>query len=333
MKEQKNSLGWLYRKNIIVVMVPLIVYIVIMTYLWLTYPVLQRVNPESVTSLAEIDRLYDEHSYHIRLQFHKLEYTGYNYYKNDKLAGAYYYGFLEDKSVFVLCKTEKGEIPEQLENYAVRAKVLGKNTSLEYIVNQMILESDFSYENIEPIVYDKLLSEVDFPFWYQLSVQVAVFVPYGIAILIVVCSLIWLRYPWKSPFGRQLGRIGEAGYVYQEINNQCRNEVLFQTKNYMVTKEYLIISSWIRTDVIRIDYIQFLSRHIIKKKLLLFFTKTVYRLTMSNPEKLFYEHDFQDVVQADEIMEILIKLCPNIDNKTIMDWQTKEIDNQDTDEE
>ena len=197
----------------------------------------------------------------------------------------------------------------------------------------MILESDFSYEDVEPIVYDKLLSEVDFPFWYQLSVQAAVFVPYGIAILLVVCSLVWLRYPWKSPFGRQLGRIGEAGYVYQEINNQCRTEVLFQTKNYMVTKEYLIISSLIRTDVIRIDYIQFLSRHIMKKKLFLFFTKPVYRLTMSNPEKLFYEHDFQDAAQADEIMEILIKLCPNIDNKTIMDWQTKEIDNQDKEEE
>ena len=38
---------------------------------------------------------------------------------------------------------------------------------------------------------------------------------------------------------------------------------------------------------------------------------------MSNPEKMFYEHDFKLENCADEIMETLVKLNPMIDNRLI----------------
>ena len=40
-------------------------------------------------------------------------------------------------------------------------------------------------------------------------------------------------------------------------------------------------------------------------------------MTMSNPEKMFYEHDFKLENCADEIMETLVKLNPMIDNRLI----------------
>ena len=84
--------------------------------------------------------------------------------------------------------------------------------------------------------------------------------------------------------------------------------------NYYITDEYLVISNWRTTDFIRIDYIKYISKHVITK---MHGRKQVYRLTMSNPEKMFYEHDFKLESCADEIMEALVKLNPMIDNRLI----------------
>ena len=50
----------------------------------------------------------------------------------------------------------------------------------------------------------------------------------------------------------------------------------------------------------------------------------VFRLTMSNPEKMFYERDFRSEACTDEIMEALVRLNPNIDNRTMKVFELSE---------
>ena len=64
----------------------------------------------------------------------------------------------------------------------------------------------------------------------------------------------------------------------------------------------MIVNYFTKTDVIKLDYVTMLSKNLIEKKTILGKKIEVFRLTMADPERLFYEVDFLSEELADDVV-------------------------------
>lgn len=310
LKQERLSL--LLLKNTIVMLIPAIIIFAVIFGITRRYPVIYQMTCHKVDTIEEMQEWYNQSCYNVQLEVEQLKYTGYDYYEDGKQTGAYYYTFMEGQCIFFLMETKSPEAV--LENITVQGKLLRDSAGLDAMKNEFSKELGLNYDSFISFVYPLMLSEVDYPYLEIFLLWLLIIIPYIAATSIIVLSIIWTIQPYRHPSAKQLSDFGDRKLVYEEIRSQFKNRLLQHNYNYYMTEEYLIISNWIRTDFIRIDYIRYISRHVIMK---MNGRKQVYRLTMSNPEKMFYENDFDSEACADEIMVALIQRNPLIDNRTM----------------
>ena len=175
-------------------------------------------------------------------------------------------------------------------------------------------ELEIDYDAFNEVVFPLMVSEVDYPYLEIFLMWLLLIIPYAASVITILLTIYWTIWPGKHPSTRSLKEFGDRQLVYEEIRSQLGKRLVKHHYNYYITDEYLVISNWRTTDFVRIDYIKYIYKHVITS---MHGRKQVYRLTMSNPEKMFYEHDFKLENCADEIMETLVKLNPMIDNRLI----------------
>lgn len=311
-KSKQEGLRLLFLKNTIAMLIPAILVFCIILLFTSRYPVIYQMTTHEISKLEEMEGWYQQNCLNVKMNVPQLKYTGYDYYDNEKQIGAYYYAFIEDQCVFFLIKTKQPE--PMIENKMVQGKMLEDSASLDAMKNEFAKELGLNYEDFNSFVNPFMISEIDYPYMEVFLLLLLIIVPYIIAISMIVFSVIWTISPFRHPSAKQLNDFGDRRLVFQEIQSQMKHRLLQHNYNYYITEEYLIIHNLWTTDVIRMDFIRYISRHVIVK---MKGKKQVYRLTMSNPEKMFYEKDFDSEKCADEIMEALIRLNPKIDNRTM----------------
>lgn len=319
-KHKQKSLRSLLFKNTIAILIPTILVLVVVLGVSRHYPIIYRMTNHKIEQLTDLDKWYGKRAYNVTVNPLQLKYTGYNYYEDERLTGAYYYSFMENTCVFFLIKTKNPE--PVIENVTVRGKMLKDSATAEAMKNGFSQELGLDYNDLNTFVNPILISEPDYPYLEIILMWIVLILPSVGACAIIVSSIVWTIRPERHPATRQLSEIGDRRLVYEEVQSQFKNRMLQHNYNYYVTEDYLIISHWMTTDFIRIDFIRYISKHVIQK---MHGKRQVYRLTMSNPEKMFYERDFHSESCADEIMATLIRLNPEIDNRTMKVFDLEEI--------
>lgn len=318
MKRTAGRLNWILFRNSIAILIPTVCVLLTVLAITIRYPIIYKMTSHHVESLDEIKGWYQNGCCNVIMDVPVLKYTGYDYYEDGKITGAYYYTFQEGECVFCLIKTHKPE--PVLKNERVRGIVLGESASLEAMKNEFAKEMNLDYDALNNLVYPLMLSEIDYPYLEVFLVWLLLIIPYAVSVLMIGLIIYWTIRPDTHPSVRALKEFGDRRLVYEEIRSQLSNRLLQHNYNYYITDEYLVISNWQTTDFIRIDYIRYISKHVVSKRR---GRKQVYRLTMSNPEKMFYEKNFHSEACADEIMEALVKLNPMIDKRLIKIYDSK----------
>ena len=67
----------------------------------------------------------------------------------------------------------------------------------------------------------------------------------------------------------------------------------------------MIVSYLTKTDVIRLDNIKYMSKNLVEDEGGMHRKGKVYRLTMSNPDKMFYEVDFTSESLIDDVVRYI----------------------------
>lgn len=313
-KQEKRmpKLSVLLLKNTIAVLIPAVIIFGIVLAVTIKYPILYRNTCHTVSSLEEIKEQYGQHCYNVQYTVSELKYTGYDYYESERRIGAYYYTFIGDRCLFVLVKTKEPE--PVIESRHIRGRILHDSAHLEAMIDEFVTDTGLEKEAFMSIVYPLMLSEVDYPLLETMLMWLLIIVPYIVSVVTIFLCIAWIARPYKHPSTRVFSDFGDRQLVYQEIKSQMKWENVIHKYNYYFTSEYLILSGWFKTDFVRIDFIRYISKHVISSAN---GKRQIYRLTMSNPEKMFFEKDFNLEACADEIMEELIKRNPNIDNRTM----------------
>ena len=304
------KLNWLLFKNTVAMLIPAVIVFAIMACIILKYPILYHNTCHTVESLKDMKSWYEKRCYIVRYNDLELKYTGYDYYENDKRLGAYYYTFIDDECLFVLVKTRNPE--PVLKNKSICGRMMSDSAHLGAMIEMFITDTGLDKEAFSTIAYPIMISEIDYPLRKMLLIWAFIIAPFVISFSLIVMAFIWIIRPFTHPSTKKLAEIGDRFLVYQELNSQLQREDVVHNYHYYFTENYLILNNLFTTDFVRIDFIRYISKHIIMRG-----KRQVYRITMSNPEKMFFEKDFRLERCADEIMEELIKRNPHIDDRTV----------------
>lgn len=303
----KKKFEKLLLKNTLAIALPAVVVFLILIFMFMHYPLFEQMKchdiNESQDREARISQLYDEATTNISVTAKKLYYTGFDYYVDNQIKGAYYYTMDGSKIMLYLIKTEAPE--EFIEKIELKGKVVKDSVSREHIIYQLATENDLDIEMVEKYFGEYIISQPDYPY----SLIGLIYVFFATPIIICVLIIAYALLVWVNPIihsqSKQLTAYGEPMAIIDELNIQLKSHLVYYKKNIYITADYMIVNYLTRTDVIKLDYIKYLSKNLIQKNTLLEKNKEIYRLTMSNPEKMFYEVDFVNEELIDDVVNYI----------------------------
>ena len=101
-------------------------------------------------------------------------------------------------------------------------------------------------------------------------------------------------FPVLNHEAQVLRRYGKVGRYIRKLDREMDSKLKMHQDNVIVTENFLIVSYLSHIDVVRIDDIKYLSKHVEKRRRRMGRPITVYRFTASNGEDLYFEADFFD---------------------------------------
>lgn len=302
---ETRRLNLLLLKNTIMALLPAVVILLIIIASMAHYNLLGNLEFHQIKNLEDLDAAYYDNIENVQITFQEIDNMGYDYTLNGKKAGSYYYAFLDGKCVILLVDSDEA----RLYDYTVKGQLKQDNTMYNYLLGQCADAVGFSLDQMKSVTYRFVISEVDYPRVFYGIVKTAFYLAVLIVVFSIVEGLVCIAFPWLHPQMRKLKGVSSRRLIAGDINRQIHDAVRFDRGNVIVTKKYLIISTWMYTDIIILKEIEVISKHKERKKVFLG-EKTVFKLIISNSRDMFYEHEFKNEDILDEMIPLIKRKRP-----------------------
>lgn len=295
-------------KNTLAYVLPTLVLICVLIVLVLKFPVTERIQNISIEKTdnlsEELDLLYKSNRTNIVYEVDNIYYTGIDYREDGEQRGAYYYNIDEGGVNFFLIKTHA---PTQIiESKRIRAQLVKNEIMVDYIIDKFVENSDLSQQLLEGFTTSYILSEVDYPYAFITLIYIVIFLPIVAGVIVVVYTVLIALMPALHPQAKQLEEYGQVRNVIKELDYDMRYNLLYHKNNIYITDNYMIVNYLTKTDVIKLDLVKYMSKNSVEPEGGIYKGRQIYRLTFSNPEKLFYEVDFLREDLVDTVVEYIL---------------------------
>lgn len=291
-------------KNTCAIAVPAMAVLIILVFMLSRYPLIDRTRCVEIGNIDNLNKrlseLYIDGTTNVSFTANELKYTGFNYLEDGKIKAGYYYYVEDGKLLVMLVNTDKPEAV--IKNKTVKGKIIKDNVVTSHIMNEYAVKNDIDYNLLKEYCSEYVISEPNYPYLFSWMLYVIVVSPIIVCVIILCYTLVTWFNPRFNSQTNQLAVYGEIEDIIEDLNAQMTNALKLKKSNVYVTTDYMIVSYLTKTEVIKLDYIKFLSKNIVEKKIGLK-TKEIYRLTMSDPEKLFFEVDFGSEELIDAVVE------------------------------
>ena len=307
---KKKKFERLLHRNTLAVAVPAIIVFAVLMFMFLHYPIWERIRCTSIMSTENLDTRLDDiyHSNNANVTFEasNLEYTGFNYYVNGRIKGGYYYSINEDMMFFYIVKTTNPTM--HIDKIMLKGKVIKDTRSSDFILKEYIENNNLPAGVMKDFYSSNVISEVDYPYSHIVLLYIAFASPVIICVLIILYTLIIWANPSFHMQARQLSNYGRTSDVIDELNSQINYYMIYNKRNIYITKDYLIVNYLVKTDVIKIERIKAMEKDIIEKSFIFFNRKKIVRLVIEMVDDNKYEIEFTSESLIDEIIEYIKKI-------------------------
>lgn len=309
-------------KNTLAITIPAIAVFLLLIFMFMRYPIFDQIRCNDIGSIDHVPEklaeLYQADTTNVKYTAKDLYYTGFDYYVNGEIEGAYYYTMNQGNMLMFLIRTDDPQI--EIDSITVKGKIIRDVVSTEHILNRLSSKNGIDLKRLQDYCCEYMISEPDYPLAFISMVYVFFYSPVVICVLVFIYTLlVWIN-PLLHSQSRQLAAYGDPGAIIEELDIQLTKRLLFKKNNIYITADYMIVSYLTRTDVIRLDYIKYLSKNLVedgKHR-----NGPVYRLTMSNPDKMFYEVDFT----SEELIDIVAAYIRGINDTDDLEVPEKRLD-------
>lgn len=294
-------------KNTMAIAIPAMAVLFVLSFLLTRFSIFTQIKninlDEYEDSIDTIENLYKNNTKNVIKTVKGMQYTGFNYYVDDKIKGAYYYCMDKDSLDIYLISTENPD--NMVVDKKIKGKIVRDDITLEHIMQRLAGESGLDSVFLMEYVSPYIISELDYPNSYVVMMNVFFIVPIILGALILLYTILIWFIPRLHPQCRQLLQYGDVDTIIEELNSQLRTQLIFRKNGVYITKDYMLVNYFNRTDVIKLDCIKYMSKNLVEKRELLSGVDEVYRLTMSDAESIFYEVDFVKEELIDDVVSYI----------------------------
>ena len=288
------------RRNSIMIIMPLAIVVFTISLVAFQLSELREYRSFEMHEPASADTFISAGEMNVRFNAEGLVKAGYNYYINDQKVGEYYYLYRNDHLWLFALKDEPGrDLTSGQHELYVRLTVD------EPVMNQIVQDYSSALNadsrNFTGFVDPVIFNEFEYP---AIKIMIIKYVYYAgvlVAALTVFYLLAILCSPAASFQARILTKYGSRRKTIKELDDELENKLLYKGENTYITENYLVAAYVTHVDVVKLDDIKYLSKHVEEIKGLLR-KKIIYKLTASNVEKLYYEQSFSDEEILDKII-------------------------------
>lgn len=292
-------------KNTLAIAIPAIAVFLVLVCLCIQYPIFDYIECKEIINLENMDEtlegLYAAQTTNVKLTTNNLKYTGLDYYEDGRQKGSYYYMSTNNRLILFLIKTDAPA--PSYEAKTLKGTIIKDNVSSTYIMGQFAEQAGIDRNILAGYCSDYIISEVGYPINFIVMVYILFIAPIVISIIILMYTVYIRMNPEAHPQAKQLSAYGRPAEIIYDINTQLANHLLYKKKNIYITKKYLIINYLSKTDVIKLDMVKYISKNIIERPKPFGHFYEMFRLTLSNPDTLFYEIDFSSEDIIDTVIE------------------------------
>ncbi len=291
-------------KNLLSIMLPCIMILIVLICAVFKIADLNNLECVDADSEKEAIKMFAKGSKNFKLDTEQLKYTGFDSTADGKTVGKYYYKIIDGRMYLYLIDDKLAEklSDDEIISGSIKFSMVEDNATAAYITGEFAETLGISYGEAEGFCSPYIFSNTDYP-----MIQIVIIKSLSALLIVLLITSIIITFTGIihtdiNPMASGLKKYGVKKDVIEELNGQLLNHVVYEHENIFVTDDYLIISYISKTDVIKLDYIKYLSKHVEIKKRGLLKPVKIFRLTASDPDRLYYECDFLNEQIIDEVI-------------------------------
>ncbi len=309
----KKKFERLLLKNTLAIALPAVAVLLVIFFLLTRFSVFAQVKSVDMDEYESyeigVENLYANNTTNVTITLNNLYYTGFDYHVNGKIEGAYYYSMEKEKLCLFLISTKNPKM--HIDRVRIKGKIIKDSITTNHILERFAEDNNVDAELLETYCLDYIVSEPDYPQSYIVMLNVFFAIPVILAILIIIYTILIWYNPKMHSQCKQLEQYGETDAIIEELNSQLRTQLIYKKGMIYITRDYMIVNYFHRTDVIKLDFIKYLSKNLVEKKEFFSRATEVFRLTMSEPDSIFYEVDFI----SEEFIDDVVSYIRGVNNK------------------
>ena len=290
------SFSKLLRKNLLYMAFPVVLVLSVLLLLLQQVSRLEMFQTGTMEEPSQVKDYFASGRRNVSVILPGLKSAGFSEMENDREKAEYFYRMEGDEMQLVLLTKSsanayrRGDLDRKLLRVRInRDEVTARHIEREY-ANSLGIPGD----SMDGICSAYILDETEYPLTRirilrYASITIAVLL--GLLMLYVILAT---AFPALNHEARVLKRYGNVGRIIRRLDREMEKKLKFHQDNVTVTENYLIVSYITHIDVVQIDDIKYLSKHVEKRRRRMGRPITVYRFTASNGEDLYFEADFFD---------------------------------------
>lgn len=266
-------------------LVPPIVFLLLLILLWGFLDMTRIVFPEPFS-------LSDPQDY-ATAELKDLRFTGYTESILGQTNGYYYYTTYptEDANLLLVLlspRTCEQGLP-RVDSVTIRCKVLPIEGVADSVLSHLSDDLSWTDAGIRESFYPTYLNEPDYHYPAGVALMVFLLLFGAYAVLSVILSLVYLKFPHLSPMLRPLARYGNAKDLLKKAEEELLTLPQLATEDLFITEHFFIEVADRNVAVIPIKEIVWVYKHSTLHKFLWYHFSISYTLSITATKRLYLQ--------------------------------------------
>lgn len=289
------------------------VYLVILLIVWHIFFLTELLFPAPMHAESTLESMYREDVRYVNAQLTDLHFTGYTRTFLGNTTGYYYYTLHGDECFFVLLSPKSCEegLPTISDIY-ISAELSRGSTTYQTLLDNVAKDLSWTANGIRSKVSAYYLSEPDFDPIGNTLLFGFIFATGIYALISLVLSLLYIRFPWMSPPCQDLGLFGNAKELLAQAEEELATLPQLATEDIFITEHFFIFTSNYGNAIIPINEIIWIYKYSTMHKFFWYHFSITYTLHISASKYLYLQCPKNIKSDIDGIIDYLSEANHNI---------------------
>lgn len=294
-------------------MISPILYLILLIFLWIFFPISEMVFPEKITAKDDLDALYQGDVSFVDTNFSKLYFSGYTKTHFGITTGYYYYTTRNDECLIVLLSPSTSEegLPE-ISSLRVKGRLVKSDKTYKELLTKLSETLNWTEEGISSKVSSFYLSEPD---CHNFSSYLLLFVYFASLLysaVYLMLTIVYYRFPLLSPPIQQLARFGKPAILLEQAEEELATLPQLATDDMFITEHFFIEISKYGVAIVPIEEIVWVYKHSTLHKFFWYHFSISYTLHITANKHLYIHCPKNIKSDIDGIMDYLAEANHNI---------------------